>query len=112
MVTNLFYIFQPTIALMDAMIVAEEKYLADVAVWTTKFHDRVGQEHSQERIEASFWTVFLSTLVAEAPEPALLLQLREKILNLGVDGCWSVICTRSDGPASELIDDAADLAGK
>lgn len=108
MVTTLFYIFQPTVALLDAMIVAEEKYVADVSVWATKVHDRTGPEQTQEQVESAFWTIFLSKLVADDPEPVVLSQLRAKILRLGFAGCWSVVRTRSGGPASELMEDALD----
>ncbi len=108
MVNSLFYVFTPTPALLNAMEIAEERYLAEVSVWIAKVHDRTGPECTQVQIESSFWTMFLSKLVCDDPEPALLYQLRETCLQLGFAGCWSVVCTRSGGPATELLEEATD----
>lgn len=108
MMNSIFYVFLPTPALLEAMAIAKEKYLAEVSVWITKEHDRVGQEHSGAQIESAFWTMFLAKLVGEDPEPALLYQLRKTCVQLGFAGCWSVVCTRSGGPAAELIEEADD----
>jgi len=108
MAINLYYIFSPTIALLDAMRIAEETYLSQVSVWITKEHDRTGPEQTQTQIESAFWTLFLAKLVGDDPEPTLLRQLRETCLRLGLAGCWTVVCTRVGGPAAELIEEAAD----
>jgi hypothetical protein len=108
MVNDLFYVFAPTAALLDAIKLADERYLAGVSVWTTKEHDRVGQEHTKAEIEAAFWTLFLARLVGEEPEPAALRQLRATCLHLGFEGCWSVFTTRQGGSAAELIEEAVD----
>jgi hypothetical protein len=108
MITSLYYIFTPTIALLDAMKVAEETYLSQVSVWITKEHDRTGPEQTQAQIESAFWTIFLAKLVGEDPEPVLLRELREKCLRLGLSGCWTIVCTRTGGPAAELVEEAID----
>lgn len=108
MTITLYYIFTPTIALLDAMSVAEETYLSPVSVWTTKEHDRTGPEQTQAEIESAFWTLFLAKLVGDDPEPVLLRELRETCLGLGLSGCWTVVCTRNGGPAVELVEEAND----
>jgi hypothetical protein len=108
MVNSLFYVFAPTEALLNAMELAGERYLAGVSVWTTKEHDRIGPEEAKSEIEDAFWTLFLARLVGEDPEPTSLSQLRATCLQLGFEGCWSVLTTRQGGPATELIEEAID----
>src|SRR4051812_49247557 len=100
MVITLFYVFIPTDELVKASQQADATYLAEVSVWNTKLHDRVGQEHTRAQIESSFWTMFLTQLVRDEPEPPSFVQLRAICLRLGFSGCWSVCCTRSGGPAA------------
>ena len=107
-VSSLYYIFSPTVALLEALRAANEVYLSSTSVWITKDHDRIGQEQTQKEIESAFWTMFLTTLVGEDPEPASMRELRSPCLQLGFSGCWSVVFTRTGGPASELIEEAID----
>lgn len=100
------FVFLPTNSVLEAAARVGEKSLVEPSVWTTYETDRIGLAHSQEEVEAAFWSTFRAQLFYDNETEGQRL-FREQCNALGFDGCWSVVTARGGGSADDLASEAA-----
>jgi hypothetical protein len=106
MQTTFFYVIEPTATLRELSVAAGQEYVAQRAVWHVRQHDRVGAQYSKAEISRAHWMQFIANLIGENDEPPTLVELREKCLSLGFEGCWTICEAKVGGDAKDLMDEA------
>jgi hypothetical protein len=106
---DIYYMFVPTLALTEAAREVGEEWLLESEIQMDAAFDRTGRRHLQADIEQAFWTVFLAKLVSERPEPRTSQQFRQRCLELGFSGCWSVYVAEGGGQVDQLLAEAKEV---
>jgi hypothetical protein len=107
---EIYYVFTPTAALVDFARAAGVEAEIQVSVCTDFESDRIGRWHDRELIEHSFWNIFVAQLYYDEPEPEHLVAFRDKCLELGFSGCWTVTDASPLGNAKEIIAESTSEA--
>ena len=105
---TIYYMFVPTSALVGAAQQAGQEWLLEPDVWIDVENDRTGREHPKEQVERAAWTVFLAKLVSDEAETDSQRRFRERCLQLGFEGCWSVYVARAGDSVEDLLAEAKE----
>jgi hypothetical protein len=107
---DVYYMFVPTPSLANAAQSTGMNWLLEPDLWMDTESDRAGLAHTQGQVEQAFWSVFLAKLVGEPPEPKPTVKFRQRCLELGFSGCWTVHVARGGESVDELLREAEETA--